>query len=256
MEDSSQGAAPNNGASRLHEGEPPAALEDMSPTFKSPPAVCSKLLVQCYECRKWRAVPTAELYEEVREKLTPETPWRCEQARAWRADASCDMPPEWEPGGNLRWAYDKPGLPKTPQGWKRKVVLRGEKEDGSHKGFADVYYYTPENTCIRSLQQLERYLSEHPEQNLSVAAFSFARPSPTLTSGADKKMKQTAHAPKAATKRQSPTASSPYTQPLQPPLKQAHTATTDVASSAAPEATPSLVDTATEESTPASNAGG
>lgn len=126
MEDPYQGVGPANAsANRFHDAEPAAALEDLSPAFKSPPAVCSKLLVQCYECRKWRAVPTAELYEEVRERLTPEMPWRCEQAQAWRADASCEMPPEWEPGGNLRWAYDKPGLPKTPQGWKRKVVSGG-----------------------------------------------------------------------------------------------------------------------------------
>ncbi|KAI5061800.1 hypothetical protein GOP47_0022339 [Adiantum capillus-veneris] len=75
------------------------------------------------------------------------------------------------------WAFDKPGIPSPPDGWERLLVIRPV---GSIK-FADVYYVTPSGKRLRSMPEIDRFLSEHPEYGhggLKPSQFSFLIPRP------------------------------------------------------------------------------
>ncbi|KAK4354074.1 hypothetical protein RND71_026268 [Anisodus tanguticus] len=114
--------------------------------------------VQCANCFKWRLIPTKEKYEEIREHIL-EQPFFCETARVWRAEVSCDDPPDLTQDGSRLWAIDKPNIAQPPPGWERLLRIRGE---GGTR-FADVY------------------LQEHPEyvtQGVSMSQFSFQIPRP------------------------------------------------------------------------------
>ncbi|GER46995.1 methyl-CPG-binding domain protein 02 [Striga asiatica] len=126
--------------------------------------------VRCGKCGKWRLIPTKEKYELIREMIAEES-FECEKAREWWAHISCDD----EQDGSLKWAMDKPGVPKTPASWQRIIRIRAE---GGTK-FADVYYVSPSNKRLRSKVELERHLVENPNykrEGVDISRFSFQCP--------------------------------------------------------------------------------
>ncbi|XP_073156030.1 methyl-CpG-binding domain-containing protein 2 [Henckelia pumila] len=132
--------------------------------------------VQCADCFKWRLIPTKEKYEEIREHIM-EQPFICETARDWRAEISCDVPPDITQDGSRLWAIDKPSIAQPPPGWQRLLRIRGE---GSTR-FADVYYVAPSGKRLRSMVEVQRYLNEHPkceEEGVRLSQFSFQIPKP------------------------------------------------------------------------------
>lgn len=132
--------------------------------------------VQCANCFKWRLIPTKEKYEEIREHIL-EQPFYCETAHEWRAELSCDDPPDLTQDGSRLWAIDKPNIAQPPPGWERLLRIRGE---GGTR-FADVYYVAPSGKRLRSMVEVEKYLQEHPDyvaQGVSMSQFSFQIPRP------------------------------------------------------------------------------
>ncbi|XP_051150320.1 methyl-CpG-binding domain-containing protein 2-like [Andrographis paniculata] len=132
--------------------------------------------VQCENCCKWRLIPTKEKYEEIRENIM-ERPFVCEDGREWKPEMSCDVPADINQDGSRFWAIDRPGIAKTPTGWQRLIRIRAE---GGTK-FADVYYVSPTGKRLRSMVELERYLSENPEyaaSGINMVNFSFKIPRP------------------------------------------------------------------------------
>lgn len=132
--------------------------------------------VQCANCFKWRLIPTKEKYEEIREHIL-EQPFFCETAREWRPDISCDDPADISQDGSRLWAIDKPNIAQPPPGWQRLLRIRGE---GSTK-FADVYYVAPSGKRLRSMVEVQKYFTEHPEHmtdGVTLAQFSFQIPRP------------------------------------------------------------------------------
>ncbi|CAN1340334.1 Methyl-CpG-binding domain-containing protein 2 [Linum perenne] len=151
-------------------------------TTRCAPRVMSRVLpsvgaftVQCANCFKWRLIPTQEKYEEIREHIL-ERPFYCEAAREWRPNVSCDDPEDISQDGSRLWAIDKPNIAQPPRGWQRLLHIRGE---GCSK-FADVYYAAPSGKRLRSIVEVQKYLSDHPEygEGLSLSQFSFQTPKP------------------------------------------------------------------------------
>ncbi|KAI3472360.1 hypothetical protein Pfo_030941 [Paulownia fortunei] len=132
--------------------------------------------VRCAKCSKWRLIPTKEKYEEIRARIGEQL-FFCETAREWRPDISCEDEADVKQDDSYRWAMDKPRIPQTPPGWQRILRIRAE---GGTK-FADVYYVAPSNKRFRSMVELSRYISEHPEyvqEGVSISQFSFQPPIP------------------------------------------------------------------------------
>lgn len=131
---------------------------------------------QCSSCLKWRLIPTKELYEEIRQTVT-ENPFFCSRASSWAPPASCSDPSDLSQDASLLWAIDKPDIPLAPEGWERLLCFRGL---GSGK-FADVYYRSPTGSRLRSMRDVERFLTEHPEYikaGINRSQFSFNKPTP------------------------------------------------------------------------------
>ncbi|KAK1275671.1 Methyl-CpG-binding domain-containing protein 2 [Acorus gramineus] len=132
--------------------------------------------VQCAACLKWRLIPTKEKYEEIRHNIL-QAPFFCETAREWRPDISCEEPTDISQDGSRIWAIDKPNISQPPPGWERLLRIRGE---GSTR-FADVYYVAPTGKRLRSMVEIEKFLTEHPEYiaaGVSLSQFSFQIPRP------------------------------------------------------------------------------
>ncbi|XP_071729706.1 methyl-CpG-binding domain-containing protein 2-like [Rutidosis leptorrhynchoides] len=141
---------------------------------KGPPEV-GAFTVQCANCFKWRLIPDQEKYEVIREHITDQ-PFLCETTHEWGRSVSCEDPSDIEQDGTRIWAIDKPNIAQPPPGWKRLLRLR--KEGGAK--FADVYYTSPTGAKLRSLPEVEKYLSSHPEhaQGIELGRFSFQIPKP------------------------------------------------------------------------------
>lgn len=161
--------------------EPPPLL-DLLPRSKpsrSVPKVLPSVgafTVQCASCFKWRLIPTKEKYEEIREHIL-EQPFVCQRALEWRPDVSCDDPEDISQDGNRIWAIDKPSIAQPPDGWQRLLRIRSE---GSSK-FADVYYVAPTGKRLRSMVDIQKFLTNHPEylkDGVTLSRFSFTIPKP------------------------------------------------------------------------------
>ncbi|KAH7287673.1 hypothetical protein KP509_32G068800 [Ceratopteris richardii] len=139
-------------------------------TVKVVPSV-QAFTVQCAKCFKWRIIPSKEQYEQIRQDII-ENPFFC---TSLRPGASCADPPELAQDAKLLWAIDKPSIPLTPNGWRRLFVIRGSHS----RTFGDIYYVTPTGKRLRSMTEIERFLSQHPELlegGLSLSQFSFSTP--------------------------------------------------------------------------------
>ncbi|KAH6766329.1 methyl-CPG-binding domain 4 [Perilla frutescens var. hirtella] len=123
--------------------------------------------VQCGECFKWRLIPTEEEFEEIRSKITDD-PFVCSK----KPDVSCDDPADIERDDSRTWAIHKPGIPETPAGFKRRLVMR--------KDFSkmDCYYDAPNGKKFRALTDVSKFLDKFPKykRDISTADFSFTSP--------------------------------------------------------------------------------
>lgn len=122
--------------------------------------------MQCGECFKWRLISNEEEYEVIRSKLLEE-PFTCSK----KPDASCNDPADIEKDATRTWVIDKPNIPRTPVGFKRKLVLRRDFSK------LDAHYVTPTGKKVRSSTEVAKYLEENPEvKGVSVNEFSFTVP--------------------------------------------------------------------------------
>ncbi|KAM0939368.1 putative transcription factor & chromatin remodeling CW-Zn family [Dioscorea sansibarensis] len=147
-----------------------------APSFSTPLSsgeLFGSFTVQCNNCFKWRLIPTKDKYEKIRENIS-QKPFVCEQACEWNRVLSCDDPTDISQDDTRLWAIDKPNIAQPPQGWERLIRLRGE---GGTR-FADVYYVTPSGKKLRSMVEVERYLTEHSIQGVHISQFSFQTPKP------------------------------------------------------------------------------
>ncbi|XP_058770226.1 methyl-CpG-binding domain-containing protein 4 [Vicia villosa] len=121
---------------------------------------------QCKSCMKWRVIDTQEEFEEIRHKIILE-PFDCSR----KANCSCDDPADIEYDSTRTWVIDKPNLPKTPQGFKRTLVLRKDYSK------LDSYYITPTGKKLRTRNEIAAYLKDHPElTGVSASDFDFSSP--------------------------------------------------------------------------------
>ncbi|XP_027935013.1 methyl-CpG-binding domain-containing protein 4-like [Vigna unguiculata] len=121
---------------------------------------------QCKNCLKWRVIDTQEEFEEIRSKATEE-PFVCSR----KDNCSCDEPADIEYDSTRTWVIDKPNLPKTPQGFKRSLVLRKDYSK------LDAYYITPSGKKLRTRNEIGAFLKDNPEfKGVTVADFDFSSP--------------------------------------------------------------------------------
>ena len=122
--------------------------------------------VQCKSCMKWRLIDTQEEFEDIRHKVIEE-PFYCNR----KPDKSCDDPADIEYDATRTWVMDKPNLPKTPEGFRRSLVLRKDYSK------LDPYYITPTGKKLRTRNEIAAFLKEHPEyKGVSSTDFDFSAP--------------------------------------------------------------------------------
>ena len=121
---------------------------------------------QCKNCLKWREIDTQEEFEEIRSKVAEE-PFLCSR----KANSSCDEPGDIKYDSSRTWVIDKPNLPKTPQGFKRSLVLRKDYSK------LDAYYITPAGKKLRTRNEIAAFLKVNPEfKGVSASDFDFSSP--------------------------------------------------------------------------------
>ncbi|WCJ21470.1 methyl-CPG-binding domain 4 [Euphorbia peplus] len=121
---------------------------------------------QCETCLKWRVIGTQEEYEEIRSKIK-DIPFVCER----KDGVSCDDPADIECNASRTWVIDKPGIPKTPEGFTRSLVLRRDFSK------MDAYYITPTGKKLRTRNEIAAFLEANPKyQKVSIDEFNFTSP--------------------------------------------------------------------------------
>ncbi|KAJ6762396.1 METHYL-CPG BINDING PROTEIN MBD [Salix koriyanagi] len=150
------------------------ALKEQSPatpkTSRKNPRVAARSIdtytVQCNKCSKWRVISTEEEYEEIRSKMK-ESPYVCDR----KLGISWDDPADIEYNATRTWLIDRPSIPKTPQGFKRSLVLR---RDFSRM---DAYYFTPTGKKLRTHNEIAAFIETNPKyQDVKLSAFNFTPP--------------------------------------------------------------------------------
>ncbi|KEH17392.1 putative DNA-binding domain-containing protein [Medicago truncatula] len=69
------------------------------------------------------------------------------------------------------WVIYKPNIPKTPQGFKRIMVLRKDYSK------LDSNYITPTGKNLRTRNEIATYLKDHPQPSgVSASEFNFSSP--------------------------------------------------------------------------------
>ncbi|CAN8280434.1 unnamed protein product [Cochlearia groenlandica] len=106
---------------------------------------------QCKNCHKWRVIDSQDKYEDIRSRMF-EDPFNCEMNHV-----SCDDPADLDYDSSRTWVIDKPGLPKTPKGFKRSLVLRKDYSK------MDPYYITPTGKKLRSRNEIAAFVEANPE---------------------------------------------------------------------------------------------
>ncbi|XP_074278830.1 methyl-CpG-binding domain-containing protein 4-like [Silene latifolia] len=121
---------------------------------------------QCVECYKWRLIDNEEEYEKTRSKLLDE-PFICSK----KPNICCEDVADIEKDGSRTWVIDKPNIPQTPPGFKRKLVFTSDLSE------LEAHYVTPIGTKLSSSLDVDKYLKENPDiEGVSVADFSFTVP--------------------------------------------------------------------------------
>ncbi|KAJ1377812.1 Zinc finger, CW-type [Sesbania bispinosa] len=121
---------------------------------------------QSKNCTKWRVIDTQEAFEEIRCKAFEE-PFHC----SLKPNCSCDDPADIEYDSSRTWVIDKPNLPKTPQGFRRSLVLRKDYSK------LDPYYISPTGKRLRTRNEIATYLKDHPKcKGIAPTDFGFSSP--------------------------------------------------------------------------------
>ncbi|KAF2314927.1 hypothetical protein GH714_037188 [Hevea brasiliensis] len=69
------------------------------------------------------------------------------------------------------WVIDRPGIPKTPKGFKRSLVLRRDFSK------MDAYYITPTGKKLRTKNEIAAFLEANPKyKDVSIEDFNFTSP--------------------------------------------------------------------------------
>lgn len=122
--------------------------------------------VQCGKCHKWRVIDSQEEYEEIRSNFSG-NPFYCSR----KPGISCNDAADIEYNASRTWVIDKPNLPKTPEGFKRSLVLRRDFTK------LDAYYITPSGKKMRTRNEIAAFLEANPEyKGVSISEFSFHCP--------------------------------------------------------------------------------
>lgn len=121
---------------------------------------------QCEDCLKWRVITSLDEYEEIRSEIE-EKPFVCRRKQG----GSCEDPADIDYDTTRVWVIDKPGIPKTPEGFKRSLVLRRDFSK------MDAYYITPSGKKLRTLNEVAAFLTSNPEYNdVPLSDFTFKVP--------------------------------------------------------------------------------
>lgn len=121
---------------------------------------------QCDKCHKWRIIDNQDEYEDVRSKML-EDPFKCDKKQG----RSCEEPADIDYDSSRTWVIDKPGIPKTPKGFKRSLVLRKDYSK------MDTYYITPTGKKLRSRNEIAAFVEANPEfKNAPLGDFNFTVP--------------------------------------------------------------------------------
>ena len=88
-------------------------------------------------------IPTEEEYEEIRSKME-ESPFVCDR----KPVISRNDPADIEYKATQTWVIDRPGVPKTPQGLTRILVLRRDFS------IMDAYHITPTRRKLRTCNEI------------------------------------------------------------------------------------------------------
>ncbi|CAL5005282.1 unnamed protein product [Urochloa decumbens] len=162
----------------LHQEEQSHLSLELAEASKQAPKNHIKIFAaQCAQCQNWRLISTKKKYEEIRERIR-EVPFVCEKAHEWNPDVTCNDPSDVSQEDSSKlWAIDKPNIPQAPPGWERLIKIRPKGDTQ----FADVFYKPPTGNMQRSLNDIEKYLGNHPEyvaQGVELSQFSFEMPAP------------------------------------------------------------------------------
>ncbi|KAG6647692.1 hypothetical protein CIPAW_07G096300 [Carya illinoinensis] len=124
----------------------------------------SKYAAQCGKCFKWRLFDTQVEFEDIRSKFIEE-PFYCDR----KPDVSCEDPADIEYDASRTWVIDKPNIPKTPEGFKRILIVR--------KDFSklDSYYSTPTDFDFSTPKIMEETIPEHVVRKASANGSSNKR---------------------------------------------------------------------------------
>ncbi|XP_010448849.1 PREDICTED: methyl-CpG-binding domain-containing protein 1-like [Camelina sativa] len=121
--------------------------------------------VQCAECQKWRKLNSQEDYELFRSRQLEEQ-FVCEEIEG----VSCEDAGDIEYDSSNTWVTEKPGLPETPEGFKRSYVMRKDYSK------MDVYYVTSTGKKLKTLAEIEAFIAANEEFNAPLEDFNFTVP--------------------------------------------------------------------------------
>ncbi|KAJ6309529.1 hypothetical protein OIU77_015100 [Salix suchowensis] len=94
-----------------------------------------------------------------------ESPYVCDR------NISCDDPADIEYNATKTWAIDRLDIPKTPQDFKRSLVLRRDFFR------MDAYYITPTGNKLRTRNEVAAFIEANPKyQDVKLSDFSFTSP--------------------------------------------------------------------------------
>ncbi|CAF2049240.1 unnamed protein product [Brassica napus] len=138
----------------------PRAKKDIAPG-----RLIDTYAAQCENCHQWRVIDSQEEYEDIRSRMIDD-PFTCDKKQI-----SCEDPADLDYDSSRTWVIDKPGLPKTPKGFKRSLVLRKDYSK------MDTYYFTPTGKKLRSRNEVASYVEANPEfKGAPLEDFSFTVP--------------------------------------------------------------------------------
>ncbi|CAH8275684.1 unnamed protein product [Arabidopsis lyrata] len=122
--------------------------------------------VQCEKCLKWRQIGTQDEYEEIRSRIQ-EDPYVCEK----KEGISCEDAGDLNYDSSRTWVIDKPGLPKTPRGFKRSLILRKDYSK------MDAYYITPTGKKLKSRNEIAAFIDANQDYKYALLGdFNFTVP--------------------------------------------------------------------------------
>lgn len=135
-------------------------------------------------------IATEEEYEDIRSKMEV-NPFVCKR----KLGASCEDPADIEYNATRTWVIDKPGIPKTPEGFKRSLVLRRDFSK------MDAYYITPTGKKLRTRNEIAAFIEADPKyKDVPLSDFNFTSPKvmeDTVPEDVVKKVSATANKKKA-----------------------------------------------------------